>query len=1498
MHIWAGSGSSSGKETVRRKPMTPKRIGRGLRKRYSSARVGMGMDDSCSVDNFGSLSQSMTPAECDSGIECDIESESSDTTISSYDVEEDMVNPLDVGALDNGLSSAEIFPTPKAHKGKDSKDMTIVDSEDDGMKSRGTKVLERIKANVQRLDEDKKKFEILKYDTLIRKRLPTPRDDNQFGASGTVDPLDSRTPLSVTDNHNVVVSGNMDLQGLQNQRQKRPQPSDESSDGGVLLTKNLDHTNRMTPKHLPRLKTAGLTQKDRQHFTYNEFDNVLEDVLIAEEVIHSESLNGNADVVAAAVYRSTMNSEEQSVFEESLDISQQQLSELDALDEHPDDDIWHEKYGNKHPYLPEVDILDTNIRNSSIEVPSLVSEVGESRNTSSLQSCENGTPLEEKKPCASGLKRNIWNKDWGPSYLVIPDVILGSRTRSKNQSTSVSLEGVSDNLSASSSSATRAQSDSSEAKVDETPSWSSLSANTSAEAEVEDGKFQFVAHFLTPSSRTQSPLLEHDLSGIGSEALSSFEKLANPSEYEEDNTEDFESFSPVHRMGGPNGTPLSIGLKYGFDIKARVDSGEIEDVRNILSSGSCSPVYPIADYLGSKVYSSDLYQRDYGIPPAYDREHGFNLKGKNNLADAEDERNIEDSERFSPVNERIISALTPKQTISMYRKDEDYEISRSHNASISSSFKSPDVEGPIKSILNGGKTCLPNSEPAADAKVQINERKLGFHLDTKFNTVRRSMMQLDGPNSPPLLAVDPGPVERTWSPSPRKKLQKVNRSKSPSNMLKSSNSSLGRIFQNSRVEGMEGEIRDLRADVGDLKGLVDGLEKRLKGMEDNQERGAQRSAQVEDKTNEIWRALFGKEWNGEKFCEEGEYWKDFEEVECMRSVRDAGLLRVLGGMKQEMDEEKKEMGRDERFWKEGVIEKSVKDSNISAESTPQKRDKGKGIKDVRTDTHNSFQYQRSEQLALAEVEKNNDLMSRIWTLENHVNGILEREGESASLEVQELTASLSLNKIRSFSDLPELDKGGRYSPGLKIRLCKSLMENFDREEIESMMRNDTSGKGKALLGKLDEMGEKEEGREQHDSDSLESLAEVFDKGHNPDVNVESVFEDEKVAYQDVSSKDSLNQFQEREASPGIQEMKSQRLDKGKRKEIKGSFVSLKKRKKSRGQIGSWRPNAEELEELIENEGSSAEKVLGLDSKKSKGKGREKGKGKEMKEVLEDEGSSARLQEEGFFTINLGDVKEQGREQKEEMDTEEKPISSQDEFARKEEQVQNLEYWMRNLAIRSLAEKKKIDTEEKTTCSKDELVREQEKVQNLEYWIRYLAMSSLEEKKMIQGEWETERGRHKEESARLRGLVEDLRGLIWGCGGEEGTGDEEGAGDEEGKGGKGKNKGEGDGDEGMGKVKGVNFGECQCGGLYGGGKPSNVANMRERDVCRGEGGMEEERKDGSSEDNGISENDDDGESGYGYDFGIGIGSANASANGNGNGKGFWDWLGGSILWRQD
>ncbi|QSZ33436.1 hypothetical protein DSL72_005004 [Monilinia vaccinii-corymbosi] len=618
-------------------------------------------------------------------------------------------------------------------------------------------------------------------------------------------------------------------------------------------------------------------------------------------------------------------------------------------------------------------------------------------------------------------------------------------------------------------------------------------------------------------------------------------------------------------------------------------------------------------------------------------------------------------------------------------------------------------------------------------------------VDDGRGTTRRSIPQMDGPGSPKLLAVD-APVERSWSPSPRKKLQKVNRSKSPNSMKKSSSSSLGRVFQKSKVEGLEGEVRDLRTEVGGLKRLVESLEKELRRVEFQGAKGCEIVGNMREKTKEMWRTVYGKGWDGEKVGEEGQDWKDLEEVEYTKKVRDLGLLRVMGRLEMKVDKQREEMHQveDGVFRRERGIETYDMDlmlphpiqPGFKGGDTGRNYGKIEGRRFMSTDTSNSSERSESRESAVGGGRKRNnsiierhlDSMALVFSESlKHEGQLLKLKGGGLDLEREDKmlgddgyqsgcrfgdmvkgTEALDMeldreddakkakeelfppqDVIRDFAELPYFGMEGIESSASRMQLWGMIKRNRIKRGIEEMGLVDGSRKVGPVLGGLVE--EEEDGEGEFDESELRLLGGVFD-----------------------DDEDGL----------GVE---------------LGSAVGELLEKKSDGVIGSWKPDVDEMTELIEAEGIYSPALL-------LGGGGEKNKEKEKE---------------------------------------------------KERRLKDF--------IRSVLEEQEVERARR------------------EEW------------------WEIERTRDLDEVRRLGGELSELKGLIL-----RGLGDSRGI-------------------CGGGGIGGA---VCGGGGNAGGGpggRASNVANMRERDVC------------------GDGDGDED---------------CGGSGSGSGNGKGFWDWVGGGILWRQD
>lgn len=252
--------------------------------------------------------------------------------------------------------------------------------------------------------------------------------------------------------------------------------------------------------------------------------------------------------------------------------------------------------------------------------------------------------------------------------------------------------------------------------------------------------------------------------------------------------------------------------------------------------------------------------------------------------------------------------------------------------------------------------------------------------------IRRSIPQIDGPSSPPLPAIDSA-IQITRSPTSRKRLQKVNRSKSPSSMIKSSSSSLRRIFQNSKVEGLEGEIRDLKTEVRDLKNMVDDLGKELEVAKILGQKACEMFVQLEEKMEDVWGTLYGKGQCGEKDSEESD-WESIGDIESTREVGDVGLLRAVWRMMRDIDEKEEEEESSKQFWKGRGIEPYEADLMLP---TPTKNlNRGEDKTSLRTDIPISL-----EQIALA---------------------VRESRGEKSSAEMEAINRAMMVSfRIFAFS---------------------------------------------------------------------------------------------------------------------------------------------------------------------------------------------------------------------------------------------------------------------------------------------------------------------------------------------------------------------------------------------------------------------------------------------------------------------------------------------------
>lgn len=182
--------------------------------------------------------------------------------------------------------------------------------------------------------------------------------------------------------------------------------------------------------------------------------------------------------------------------------------------------------------------------------------------------------------------------------------------------------------------------------------------------------------------------------------------------------------------------------------------------------------------------------------------------------------------------------------------------------------------------------------------------------------------------------------------------------------------------------------------------------------------------------------------------------------------------------------------------------------------------------------------------------------------------------------------------IRNFSELPDYDMKGSYSPELRWELFHRIQQDFSTKAIKKMRLEDESGKGKAIYGEWMEEGKCSAGSEVNGEEwESKELTELFNEKYADD---EGRTMDKRQAFQHLAK-----------------QLKEKRSGKGKGKDFMREAETindttpivgtLEHEKKDNGNFGSWKPNATEMNELIE---------AGLIPEKGKAKEKGKWKGKE------------------------------------------------------------------------------------------------------------------------------------------------------------------------------------------------------------------------------------------------------------------------------------------------
>ncbi|CAD6443165.1 3076389e-f5e5-40ac-a6ec-fc33129d5a74 [Sclerotinia trifoliorum] len=925
MHIWAGSGSSSnGKETIRRRARTPQKTIRGLKKRKSSASIGSGMDGSCSNGEVGNPSLSPGPSpRKDSGIDCVMafEAESGDS-IHTYDVEEDMVKPLNVGSLDS-----------------DSGRLDTIGRIEDGLK----------KLRDRKLDKDlHDEVQVLSTSRKSKGRGVPLKELDHAKENGADDFSSSLSGLSR------MMGSNKRIFGASRGREERQAATTiKDPDGNVLNTKSSLCTKQMISKEIPQSDTTEMIQDNPQHPTLIRGKNGPEKFFSTKEVPGYGRPNeyrcpgvaqGNLPILSTAGHSKTSSSESENDMERIFSEKHEQISEPESTDgqlscedsvsviesvsdsergdkaegifsvrcedvfgpeitdEHvgdecstPDIKSFHASEGGNESErafsmscekVPEVN-MDGHLRDEcstihfksfhnaldisqekvhrnasiigfSLRVPELVREARQTLFTSahshktdvqspSQESMGEITSLREIEFCASGLRNRSAggdeNSNLEPNIDDSPQIMHGRAI--------ASVEGFPGNLGSSMSLSVM------DSFVTGDVVESSVDVNVDGEVNAtanDDGR---ISHFRgSTASSLEYPLRKfksHSPRTENNEDSPGFKDTRQDSV--ERDIKNSEAFSPVHQDILTSMTPkhsIHYSLRgkpdkfreshYGTLLKPIFWTSH-EDGRNLSQEGVPTERKP-SRYPGKK----RAFSQPSGPCPVSRSEQNFYSSIESDCAKNFDghgseewllgsegcSESQEEMQKFCMKNPQgvVVNNWNVREEMDLNTKGENDEDGRQGQS--------------------GGNLCRPTG---------MSEGRFG----EAPTTICHSIPQIDGQNSPPLLAVD-SLVEPTRSPSPRKRLQKVNRSKSPSSANKSSSSSLGKIFQNSRIEGMEGEIRDLRMEVGELKRMIDDLDRELKEVRVREESGCEKVEYLGNQMEEVWGTLYGKGWE--------DWWRD------------------------------------------------------------------------------------------------------------------------------------------------------------------------------------------------------------------------------------------------------------------------------------------------------------------------------------------------------------------------------------------------------------------------------------------------------------------------------------------------------------------------------------------------------------------------------------------------------------------------------------------------
>ncbi|TGO48859.1 hypothetical protein BCON_0227g00020 [Botryotinia convoluta] len=1456
-------GISCGKETVRRRERTPIKTGTILKKRQSSAKIGSGMDGLCSTEDVGKSSLGPSPrrdSRVDSVMASETDSDESIITVISiptYDVEEDMVKPLNVGSLDgegnliaigkfestskmlreekmnkNLHDELEHSSTPSRVKGNGIAPIDMDDSngEDTDGFSPSLRGLSRIMASNYRMFRASRVEENRMKDS----------DNNVFAKKESVGNKHS-IPTGLPLPSDIIGIPAEDTQAVWHEyafagSKKEPDSHITSTASYINITSTASYINTNSSERENALET--LFRVDSVHTSepaisdgYLSYE-ISTPINIKEFVYESTDENEPACYFNAGCVQDSETEKEDKYLdmkfthENDGNLNLEEEKESEKIVKSPHEQLWDEisKSVDKALDASQENRRKESIRGFPLKVPHLVQEAKQglyrspspTRSSTSNEMVGEVSSLKETEFCASGLK----DYGMGEGNLVTTSIEgLGgdcsAQMQRKDDRAIASLEGISSNFGSpiSMSVMGRGGRDFAEAGLEKDEGELCVGVDVDGE------------NCVSPDSPCRQ--LKIRITGDENDGDFSIYKGTREDSVERENERDIansERFSPVHQrviqlMTPKHGRYHTIREKGGkTPASYRMFESQVNEKTASQELGSIAMERKASQYPAKErafshpCWSNDLNWFRYCSPASFRADNSKDSDGNGSeewLLEKEGCSEIEEEmEKFWKVNSEGPMAQFRK---AMEKMDTETEIEREERK------KLPVMDRKMKrKMVDLGSWEFTTDE---NGRVSMGSSQVKFRDAPTI--IRRSMPQLDGPSSPPLLAVE-SPAGSTRSRSPRKRLQKVNLSKSPS-LMKSSSSSLGKIFQDSRVEGMEGEIRDLRREVEELKNMVGRLEREFEGAVDlgGEDVGVGKiGGRLGDKVKDVWSVVYGKDWEGENIGEEGGGWINLEEIKWMREVRDVGLLKIVGRMKKEEDMEEI-MRAVDGLLKEKQIEPFERDLMVPNSTNPELGDK--------------------------DVSAPKISMEKLGSRESAIGGGL-RINESCTTVPQREIGDLPEDEVGLAGEISIWKKGKWDLKDEKSEECDVGMLG-DIRALDWMIRRgskllDSEVRDCELVSDVplcvDWIGGREggqsEGRTQCSSNT-QKLSDLPCLENREDIERERM----RKAEESRKSKTSLGGVAEKKKGGkrgGDIESELEQLDEGFDKEYKANGKVEVRYVDSEGNFMDQRDAFRYLSSQFEGLGG--------------GKRREKGKRKEDERStgIEGEGVGVVECEHGCKIIGgrrLDDTEMEGRIEAELLGGNGKDMEKSD----------------LNVSVKRNEEGVAIEGE----------VEAEEK--RVEYLIKDLLAKQEGERMKREEWWEREREGDKMEIQRLGGVVEELRELVL-RGMEKGKegggvcGDESGSLEE-------------DGYEDKDEMHDCDKPGCWCqpsgsgsgrkGGRKGGKKhecgAGNVANMRARDVY----GDQDEDEDGDwdSEERGV---------------------------GNGNGKGFWDWVGGGILWRQD